>query len=453
LLTASNPGKQLTFQMKISLFFPLIIALFFKTAVCRAQQYYFPPVNNSFWEISSPESLGWCVDNIDTLYNFLENRNTKAFIVLKDGKIVLEKYFGTFNSDSLWYWASAGKTLTSMLVGIAREEGYLSLDSSVSKYLGTGWSSCTAEKEKLIKVRNQITMTTGLNDMVANTDCTLPECLQYLADAGTRWAYHNAPYTILDPVISNATGIDFNSYFNTRIRNKTGMDGYWFYVDYNHIFFSTARSMARYGLLLLSRGSWDGQPILADSNYFSAMTNSSQDLNLSYGYLTWLNGKSSFMLPQSQFVFPGSLCPDAPADMFSAMGKNGQIINVVPSQGLIIIRMGNAPDNQYELANYFNNLIWQHLNNVICNTHGILEEVPNGNDLQIYPNPASNMINIIPDISSVIQNVRLFDLTGQLKIQVSNTNQIDVTSLSPGNYFLVVTRNGADSHHIITIFH
>jgi CubicO group peptidase (beta-lactamase class C family) len=434
-------------------YFLVIIAMILGSELSKAQQYYFPPAGNSVWEITSPESLGWCTDKIDTLYNFLESRNTKAFIVLKDGRIVLEKYFGDFNSDSLWYWASAGKTLTSMLVGIAQDEGFLSIDSAVSKYLGQGWSSCTAEKEKLIKVRNQITMTTGLDDMVANTDCTTPECLQYLADAGTRWAYYNAPYTILDQVINNATGTDFSTYYNSRIRNKTGMNGLWFYVDFNHIYFSTARSMAKYGLLLLAKGSWDGQPVLADTNYYYAMINSSQDLNPSYGYLTWLNGKESFMLPQSQFVFPGSLCPDAPADMFSAMGKNGQLINVVPSQGLVMIRMGNAPDNQYELANYFNNLVWQHLNSVICNTHGIPDKAGRADEFRIYPNPASSSINIeTADISNDFK-VRLFNSNGQLMKEANNTRSIEVARIPSGLYVLDIYTNGKNSRRLIQIIH
>lgn len=435
-------------------YFLVILVLILGSELCKAQLYYFPPAGNSVWEATSPESLGWCTDEIDTLYNFLESRNTKAFIVLKDGKIVLEKYFGDFNSDSLWYWASAGKTLTSMLVGIAQDEGFLSIDSSVSKYLGQGWSSCPAEKEKLIKVRNQITMTTGLNDMVSNTDCTSPDCLNYLADAGTRWAYYNAPYTILDPVISNATGIDFNTYYNSRIRNKTGMNGSWFYIDFNHIYFSTARSMAKYGLLLLAKGKWEGEPILADTSYYNAMINSSQDLNPSYGYLTWLNGKQSFMLPQSQFVFPGSLCPDAPADMFSAMGKNGQLINVVPSQGLVMVRMGNAPDNQYELANYFNNLVWQHLNSVICNTHGIPDQAGATDEFRIYPNPVSSRINIeAADISNEYI-VRLFNLAGLLIMKEAvNARNIDVSGIPSGVYILDISHNGKSSHCLIQIIH
>ena len=86
----------------------IIITLSFLNS--KAQSLYFPPLTGNAWDTVSPSSLGWCVNNIDTLYNFLQQENTKGFLVLKDGKIVLEKYFGTFTQDSLWYWASAGKT-------------------------------------------------------------------------------------------------------------------------------------------------------------------------------------------------------------------------------------------------------------------------------------------------------------------------------------------------------
>jgi len=96
------------------------------------------------------------------------------------------------------------------------------------------------------------------------------------------------------------------------------------------------------------------------------MTNSSQLLNPSYGYLTWLNGKSSFMIPQSQFVFNGSLCPNAPADMFAAEGKNAQIINVCPSDSLVLIRMGATIGNSL-VGTQYNDTIWQYMNRLQCN--------------------------------------------------------------------------------------
>ena len=94
-----------------------IIALTSLFQATKAQTLYFPPVSTTAtWDTISPASLGWCTNEIDALYDYLQQQDTKGFIVLKDGKIVLEKYFGTFTKDSLWYWASAGKTITSFLV-------------------------------------------------------------------------------------------------------------------------------------------------------------------------------------------------------------------------------------------------------------------------------------------------------------------------------------------------
>ena len=86
-------------------------------------QSYFPPTSGNQWDTLSPQSLGWCAERIDSLYAFLAEKNTKSFIVLKGGKIVLERYFGTYTQDSIWYWASAGKKPTAILVCIAPSEG------------------------------------------------------------------------------------------------------------------------------------------------------------------------------------------------------------------------------------------------------------------------------------------------------------------------------------------
>ncbi|MBL0096369.1 MAG: hypothetical protein IPP46_07610 [Bacteroidetes bacterium] len=56
----------------------------------QAQNLYFPPLTGNAWDTISPVSLGWCPDKIDSLTDYLENKNTKAFILLKDGKIVIE---------------------------------------------------------------------------------------------------------------------------------------------------------------------------------------------------------------------------------------------------------------------------------------------------------------------------------------------------------------------------
>lgn len=330
---------------------------------------YFPPIGSSEWNTVDPISLGWDEGAIKDLREYMPESNTKALIILKDGKIAFEHYDGlgfsnqTFTQESYWYWASAAKTLTSFLIGIAEAEEMLSLDDASSDYLGEGWTGLSSEQESQITVRHQISMITGLDDTVEDSDCTNSECLQYLSDPEQRWAYHNAPYTLLDGVIEKASNQSFDSFFNQQLRDKIGMEGFWDFSSFNHVFYSPARSMARFGLLVLNKGNWDGEEILDNPTYYEDMINSSQNINPSYGYLWWLNGKSSFKVPSLQASFPGSISPNAPADMFAAMGRNGQLINVVPSEKLVIIRMGDDPDNGL-VPFTFQDELWKKLNNV-----------------------------------------------------------------------------------------
>lgn len=361
--------------------------------VTKAQSLYFPPLTGDAWETLSPSSLGWCDDRIDSLYDVLEEHNTKAFIVLKDGKIVLEKYFGTFVQDSVWYWASAGKSLTACLVGIAQQEGFLSIEDTTSAYLSDGWTACTPEQEEKITIRHQLTMTSGLDDQVPDHFCTLDTCLIYKADAGTRWAYHNGPYTLLDGVVEAATGQNLNTWFQQKIRLATGINGIFLPSGYNNVFYSKPRSMARFGLLMLNQGNWNGTQVLTDPDYFNSMVNTSQDLNQSYGYLWWLNGKSSYMVPGVQFVFTGSLMPHAPDDMISALGKNGQYVDVVPSQNIVLIRMGNAP-GEGEVPLTLNDLIWEHMNGLACGTTATNDNESDATTATVYPNPASDQFTV-----------------------------------------------------------
>jgi len=333
---------------------------------------YFPPIGSTFWETQSPASLGWNETKIAELDAFMVDTNTRAIIVLKEGKIVIEKYQGKqlintnldFTQNSIWYWASAGKTLTAAVIGIAEAQGKINLDTKISTYLNVGWTSLTTEQENKITVRHQLTMTTGLDDGVPNRDCIEPSCLMYKAEPVTRWAYHNAPYTLLDGVIANATGKTLNNYLTDELKSKTGMDGQYIQTGDNNVFYSTPRSMARFGLLLLNHGKWEQTQIIPEP-FVNLMISSSQSMNPSYGYLTWLNGKSSYILPApGQISLSVPITPNAPTDMYAAMGKNGQLINVVPSHRLVVIRAGDAPDTS--LVPYmFQNDLWAKLMEIL----------------------------------------------------------------------------------------
>ncbi|MBK9419901.1 MAG: serine hydrolase [Flavobacteriales bacterium] len=411
--------------------------------ISSAQTSYFPPdVAGSAWETTDPSVLGWCTDRIDSLYDFLDTNGTKAFILLYQGRIVLEHYNGTFTQDSSWYWASAGKTLVSAIVGLAQEDGYLDINEPTATYLGAGWTQETPVQEAAITVRNQLTMTTGMDDGVPENDCTDPACLTYLADAGDRWAYHNAPYTLLHNVVANGTGQNFSTYFNYRLRDPIGMDGVWLPNGYNKVYYSTARSAARFGLLALNRMVWDTDTLLHDTAYFNAATSPSQSLNQSYGYLWWLNGQPTYMLPQTQFIFQGPLMVHEPADAYNALGKNDQLINVVPSRDMVLVRFGNPADGPLPVATVLNDQIWEHINALVCPT-GLAATEADRINMTLVPDPAEDLVHVqLPGNTRILQ-ITVLDGAGRRVSHVVDADHFSVAGSAPGLYtVLVLTDRG-----------
>ena len=322
------------------------------------ESYYYPPLTGDAWETKAASVLNWDEAKLQEAFDYAATRNSFGLIVLHRGKIVKEQYWNGWNKNTRYYIASAGKSVVAFLAGIAQQEGIININSRTSQYLGTGWTSLPAEKENLITVKHQLSMTTGLDDAVADPDCSTPACLVYKADAGTRWSYHNAPYHLLQNVLASASGKTFNQYSREKLFDKIGMpNAFWL----NNIMYCTTREAARFGSLVLSKGKWNGTALLNDEAYFNAMTSSSQGYNLSYGYLWWLNGKSSAMVPGSQLVFNTPLVPAAPADMFMALGKDDKKIYVVPSLDVVLVRLGDDAGGSAAGPSSFDNDLWTRL--------------------------------------------------------------------------------------------
>ena len=144
------------------------------------------------------------------------------------------------------------------------------------------------------------------------------------------------------------------------------MDGRWNFGTIFTIYHSTTRSMARFGLLALNKGKWQNEQIINES-FFTESINTSQSINPSYGYLWWLNGKTKYMVPDDQTVYSGFLVPNAPSDMYAAMGANDQRAYVIPSKKMVVIRMGDAsnPNNPNFAVSGFDNELWAKINAVI----------------------------------------------------------------------------------------
>ncbi len=420
--------------------FTLLLLVTLLNQSIKSQSLYFPPTTGNVWDSILPSNLNYCQARIDSLYNYLQAKNTKSFILLKDGKRVLEKYFGTYTKDSTWYWASASKSLAGFITGVAQQKGYININNQVSQYLGTGWTSAPLAKENLITVKHLISMTSGLNDAPAlpcDNEDTVKACLTYLADAGTRWAYHTGAYRKVQDVVSNAVGQNYNVITNNWIESKTGMSGTWF----QQLYYSKARDMARFGLLNLNKGIWNTDTLLKDTAYFRAMTNTSQSLNKAYGYLWWLNGKISGMAPGFQIVFPGPLMSNAPIDMYAALGKNDQKIYVVPSKNIVIVRQGNTAGGFSLAASAFDNVLWDYINKLDCSLTSVIEnEKPR---IALFPNPVSSVLTI-NNYNFTISTIKIYDMYGSLHLSINNeqaNTTIDLSGLKKGIYTLELESN------------
>ena len=321
---------------------------------------YYPPMAHGTWNKTNPGSLKWNTGKLNNLNTYLKNKNTKGFIMLKDGKIVVEQYFNGHGINANWTWYSAAKSLTSTLVGIAQEENLLNIDDKTSTHLGENWSSLSKVKQDSIKVKHHITMSTGLQNPISDFvqwTCTAPSCFKYQASAGSRWAYHQGAFTLTQNILTKATGMDFKTYCKQKLQDKIGMNGKWDNLLDVRVFSSTTRSMARFGLLALNKGVWNEDTIYPQA-YYNEMTNSSQDHNKAYGYLWWLNGKSDFLGTADQTLYNGPLIPNAPSDLFCALGAQDQKIYVIPSLNMVVVRSGEPAGNTEFANSSFDNELW-----------------------------------------------------------------------------------------------
>jgi hypothetical protein len=166
------------------------------------------------------------------------------------------------------------------------------------------------------------------------------------------------------------------------------------------------------------------------------MTTTSQSINNSYGYLWWLNGKQNFMIPSSQILFPGTLIPNAPSDMISAMGKGGQFLNIIPSQNMVWIRMGDEPANTL-VPFLLNDDIWKYINDLKCATNGLNHQEDPNQKVQLNLNPNNDILYLKSE--KQIINVEILNLKGQLVKSLNSQNlevSILISDIQKGLYFV-----------------
>jgi CubicO group peptidase (beta-lactamase class C family) len=285
---------------------------------------YFPPAGSDEWETTTPSDLNWDVANFDEAVKYAKDNKSANLLIIHRGKIVSENYWRTTTVDSLHDLNSIAKSFMAIVLGVLQQEGKLSIDDKISDYLAPGWS--TSPKEADITIRHLMTMTSGLNDD-----------LGYVGTPGEMWRYSHEAYKVIYDVIVVAGGDSYRDLFNSILFSKIGMTKYkWTGKDIA----TTSRPLARFGLMVMNRGVWNGQQVIKDDDYFKNMYKSSQEFNPAYGSLWWLNDTNQWYNTDLKTMMSGSIAETMPKDGILAKGKHDQRVYIVPSLDLVVVRQG-----------------------------------------------------------------------------------------------------------------
>ncbi len=280
-----------------------------------------------------------------TIDDYMKAYRISGLLVLKDGKIVMEKYGLGRKPTDRWTSFSVAKSVTSTLVGAAIEDGKIkSLNAPVTDYIpelkGSAYEGVT--------VRQMLMMSSGVkwnedyvdpNSDVAKAGDKVTEpgvnpMVSYLRklprahEPGTTWHYNTGETDLVGVLVSKATGESLAQYASEKIWKPYGMeqDGVWMVDPGNQerggcCISMTLRDYVRVGLFIAGDGMADGKRIVAPG-YIAEATRKEIDNGAGgYGYFWWIR----------------------PTDAYSAIGIFGQGITTYPADHLIIVQNAAWP--------------------------------------------------------------------------------------------------------------
>ena len=299
----------------------------------------------------------WTSAALDDLALYCRDQCTTGLLLVQDRQTVLERNWPVPAGSEVFarrylHGTSAGgalredvasqqKSLVALLAAIAVDRGLLDIGQPVSRYVGTGWSRADLPQEQAIAVHHLLEMCSGLDD-----------ALSFQHPAGVHHDYNTPAYAVLLPVLEAASGQRLDDLTREWLTGPAGMGdtGWCHRVDELASFLGNPRGLvttpgdlSRLGQLVLDGGvAADGTRLVSAAGLAAIFRRT--DLHPAYGRLWWLNGGTRWVYPNRGHG-TGSLVPSAPDDAVFALGSENRVLMVVPSQRLILVRLGQeAPD-------------------------------------------------------------------------------------------------------------
>lgn len=311
--------------------------------------------------------LNNAVENI-----FIENDTanlirTRAVVVLHNGNIVAEKYADDFTKDTKLIGWSMTKSITSALTGILVQQGKLQVNAPAPV---AEWKDVNDPRHQ-ITLKNILQQTTGLDfleDYTKSSDAT--KMLFQKAAMGTYTASHkikDKPGTVfyyssgntnlLSRIIRETVGEnDYHAFPYEQLFYKLGMYNTIMEPDASGTFvgssysYGVARDWARFGLLYLNDGVYNGERLLPEGWVKQTATPVDAAKKGQYGYQFWLNAGEKNNASNRSF-------PHCPTDMFYCDGYEGQFVFIIPSKNLVIVRLGLTQHDNFDADEFVSNVI------------------------------------------------------------------------------------------------
>jgi CubicO group peptidase (beta-lactamase class C family) len=290
-------------------------------------------------------------------------RNTKAVAVIHNGRLVAEKYAQGVTADTPLPGWSMTKSVTNLLVGLLVHDGKLSLTQSAPV---PAWHEDIRDPRSEITIDDLLRMSSGLEfneEYGIYSDVTRMLSLEpsaadfaaskpLVAEPGTTWSYSSGTSNILAGIIRRAVGGYMQEYYDftqQRLFLPLGIRTAVLETDNNGTFigssymYASARDWARLGQFCLEDGWWQGRQLLPEGWIgYSTMPTSINPLN-NYGAHFWLNANPKDSARSRTW-------PSLPTDTYSMNGFQGQRVIIIPSENLVVVRLGfsSGPDRGIE---------------------------------------------------------------------------------------------------------
>jgi len=275
--------------------------------------------------------------------------HTKAVIVVKDGNIVAERYAPGVSPNTQLLGFSATKSVTNALIGILARQQKLSINQPAPI---AAWQG---DPRRSITIDQLMRQTAGLALDQTNSGFDINSRMLYIerdmaafaesrpatAEPGRHWAYSDGNYILLSRIVRDAVGghaADVNAFARRELFGPAGMNNVTLEYDATgtplgaNYMYATARDWSRFGLLYLNDGVADGKRVLPQG-WVKYSTTRTPDTGYGAGF--WINsvrGIDPWGLPLGM--------PSVPDDAYFAMGFMGQFVVVVPSQNMVVVRLG-----------------------------------------------------------------------------------------------------------------